>query len=135
MATDVRPLGAPELGMTRAEMLDQATANFQLFSSTSEMFFALLFAYVVAIFIAGNQLTRVQYTLANAMYLLVMFGTLSSAFIAATIANTWLERAGLTSATEWLPVSSTAVRTTLVATSIWFGNRVRHSPETARSRL
>lgn len=130
MTIDIRPLGAPELGMTRAEMLDQATANFELFSSTSEMFFALLFAYVVAMFIAGNQLTRVQYTLANAMYLLVTFGALSSAFSAATIANLWLDRAGMTSAAEWLPVTSTAVRATLVAISIWFGNRVRHSPAT-----
>jgi uncharacterized membrane protein len=129
MAVDVIPLGAPELGMTRAEILEYANTMREISISMGEMFYTLLFAYVVAMYLAGSQLTRMQYAIANTMYLVVMAATVFKLYVSQSVALLWGDYSGLenadSSAEFWVYADATGA-TILVALSLWFGRRIRH---------
>ena len=122
---DIIPLGAPELGMTRAEILSYQIAQEELFLYSWELFLMILFAYTVAMYVAGTKLTRPQRILANTMYIMVMtvqiyrFHTYHVAF------NNWGDYSGLGSvmdeaALNWLPLVSVLLGVALVTLSMWF---------------
>ncbi|MCP5131542.1 MAG: hypothetical protein H6985_18415 [Pseudomonadales bacterium] len=129
MAVDVVPLGVPELGMTRAEILEYANTMREMSISMGEMFYTLLFAYVVAMYLAGSQLTRMQYAIANTMYLVVMAGTVFKLYVLQSVALLWVDYSGLenvdSSAEIWV-YADAASAMILVALSLWFGRRIRH---------
>ena len=129
MAVDVIPLGAPELGMTRAEILDYANSMLDMYHNSNEMFYTLLFAYVVAMYLAGSQLTRMQYIIANAMYLIVIGVTTFYAYLFVTLFYHWGDYSGLGmiegAGHFWRYVEIT-IKALLVVLSIWFGRRIRH---------
>ena len=95
MAVDIIPLGAPDLGMTRAEILSQSNDLMALFSSSSEMFFQFLFAYMIAMYLAGSQLTRGQYAIANVTYLIVMASVLFAGYTLFDTSRAWGDYSGL----------------------------------------
>ena len=130
MAVDTIPLGWPELGMTRAEILVHVNSLHGHYANANEMFYTLLFAYVVAMYLAGSQLTRAQYTIVNVMYLVVMAGTVTSAFGYYAVAVNWLPHTGLervSAISVYMPIMFVMVSSLLVFLSIWFGRKVRHS--------
>ncbi|MEP5570098.1 MAG: hypothetical protein ABJN62_19815, partial [Halioglobus sp.] len=124
---EIIPLGTPELGMTRAEMLEYGSNMSGEAVTTVDTFYTLLFAYVIAMFIAGRLLTRMQYVIANIMYLLVMAITLFTHYQLIRLTNSWIAYAGIHSAfaDEFLWGTS-ALYATLVILSIWFGRKIRH---------
>ena len=122
---DITPLGAPELGMTRAEILSYQIAQEELFLYSWELFLMILFAYTVAMYVAGNKLTLPQRVLANTMYTIVMsvqiyrFHTYHVAF------NEWGDYSGLgtvmvEAAINWLPLVMVLLGVALVTLSMWF---------------
>ena len=133
MATETIPLGAPDLGMTRAEILTYANEAAALFGSNSEMFFQLLFAYMVAMYLAGAQLTRGQYAIANITYLTVMTSQLFAGFTLFTSVRVWGDYSGLSSSAgsfePYWAGTVIGIRAGLVVLSLWFGRRIRH-PQT-----
>ena len=125
MSVDAIPLGRPELGMTRAELIDVAYSAQESFNAETELFYVLLFAYMVAMYIAGSQLTRLQYAIANTMYLLVMANTVLACYLHHSDFLNFMEYAGsniLKGGLYW----TTALRVVLIGLSIWFGRKVRH---------
>ena len=111
-------------------MLEQSNAFFGMFGAETEIFYALLFAYIIAMYLAGSQLTRLQYVIANTMYLLVMANTIFACFNLLGFTFIWLEYAGLQESTEastdWIPITTATLRLALVILSMWFGRRIRH---------
>ena len=125
MSVDVMPLGRPELGMTRAELIDASYAAMDSFNAETELFYVLLFAYIIGMYIAGSQLTRLQYGIANAMYLLVMANTVLACWLHQYQNLLFLEYAGgepFKPGLYW----TAALRVVLVALSLWFGRKIRH---------
>ncbi|MEP4485542.1 MAG: hypothetical protein ABJ013_07940 [Halioglobus sp.] len=127
MAVELIPLGKPELGMTRAEMLEHGSALAELASSGIDTFYTLLFAYIIAMYIAGRQLTTTQYVIANIMYLAVMATTIF--FVVSSLIGdfSWSEFAGLSNGNSrefYLGVGGGFAM--LVILSIWFGRKIRH---------
>jgi hypothetical protein len=53
-------LGAAELGMTRMNMIEIARSYSGSFWSSVETYITLIFAYIVAMFVAGSKLRRKQ---------------------------------------------------------------------------
>ena len=125
MLVDIKPLGSPELGMTRAELVDASYAALESFNAETELFYVLLFAYMVAMYIAGSQLTRVQYAIANTMYLLVMANTVLATFFYHLDSSYWNKAAGYPQ-DDWPLYWTAALRVILIGLSIWFGRKVRH---------
>ena len=64
--------GGAELGMTRYEMLQMMEASNTHFGTAMEMFLTILFGYIVAMYLAGPKLSRVQYAIANTVFLVPM---------------------------------------------------------------
>ena len=125
MSVDVIPLGRPELGMTRAELMDATFAALESYNAETELFYVLLFAYMVAMYIAGSQLTRLQYGITNTMYLLVMANTVWAAFLFHEMSMSFAVAAGaqpFKASIYW----TAALRVVLVALSLWFGRKIRH---------
>jgi hypothetical protein len=99
-----------------------------------DTFYTLLFAYVVAMYLAGAQLTRGQYVIANVMYLLVMATAVLGVHETWTVFLQWVDSAfaseDTTSWSDFRLVLNTTVSVLLVILSIWFGRKVRHpNPE------
>ena len=128
MAVDVIPLGVPELGMTRAELISASFGALESYNAETELFYVLLFAYMVAMYIAGSQLTRLQYAIANSMYLLVMANTIYAAwqFHYVSVELAQAAYAQVRDSMEWSIYWTAALRITLVTLSLWFGRKVRH---------
>ena len=64
--------GGEKLGMTRYEILQMMEANNAYFGDAMEIFLTMLFGYIVAIYLAGPKLSRVQYAIANTVFLVPM---------------------------------------------------------------
>ncbi len=129
MAVDVTPLGNPNLGMTRAEILEYANANLSMAQSSNEMFYTLLFAYVVAMYLAGGQLTRMQYFIVNLMYVIVVGTTAMGSYLFSSAFYIWGEYSGLRAVDGggwWWVYQAALVDAVLIGLSIWFGRRIRH---------
>ncbi|MEP6389408.1 MAG: hypothetical protein ABJ056_05755 [Halioglobus sp.] len=120
------PLGLPELGMTRAEMMEIIAHNTEMAHGMGDTFYTLLFAYIIAMFIAGRLLTRTQYVIANIMYVVVMTLTVFGLFNFSRQANAWVEYAGMHNGFGDFTLVVSALFAILVILSIWFGRKVRH---------
>ena len=75
--------GGEKLGMTRYEILQMVEAHNTHFGTAMEIFLTMLFGYIVAMYLAGPKLSRIQYAIANTVFLvpmanhvLFMYGTL-----------------------------------------------------------
>ena len=127
VAVEITPLGAPELGMTRAEMLDYSSFLIEMSAGITDTYYTLLFAYVIAMYMAGRQLTRAQYAVANVMYLIVMSVTIVSILGSFLLSGEWGDYAGTTSAIpNAVFFGITGVQVILVILSVWFGKKIRH---------
>jgi hypothetical protein len=130
MAIEIIPLGAPQLGMTRAEMLTAFAQYGEAGQGIMDTVITLLFAYVVAMYIAGRQLTRLQYTIANVMYLTIMFSALFGLYRSGVDQALWLERAwgeySLSNLVQAVPVVKLSLFSIVTLLSIWFGSKIRH---------
>ncbi|MEP5567917.1 MAG: hypothetical protein ABJN62_08790 [Halioglobus sp.] len=136
MAVKMDPLGAPELGMSRAEILEYSSSMLEASLSGTELFYTLLFAYVVAMYIAGKQLTKLQYVIANAMYLIVMSMQIFLIYHTTAVQNLWIGYAGLVTNTgNELWMISGGVNAMLVLLSLWFSNKIRHPTSEPPSAL
>ncbi|MEE4277120.1 MAG: hypothetical protein V2I82_01485 [Halieaceae bacterium] len=69
MAAELIPLESPELGMTTAELVMAYYAAMENVQVNIDRFFTLLFAYVAAAYFVAAQLTRIQWGVANALYI------------------------------------------------------------------
>ena len=129
MAVDVIPLGLPELGMTRAEILEHSNTMLDIYYNSAELFYTLLFAYVVSMYLAGSQLSRMQYIIANAMYLIVIGTTAFAGFGLLNLFYVWGDYAGLNkmagAGSQWVHID-VVTKVVLITLSIWFGRRIRH---------
>lgn len=129
MSVDVIPLGNPELGMSRAEILDYANTMLEFFFSSVELFYTVLFAYVIAMYLAGSQLTKVQYVIANIMYLMVVGFTVFSKAVLLSGFYAGANASGLevmSAGGNWWLYQVVITDSLLIGLSIWFGRRVRH---------
>ena len=131
MAIEIIPLGAPQLGMTRAEMLTAFAQYGEAGQGMMDTIITLLFAYVVAMYIAGRQLTRLQYTIANVMYLTIMFFAIFALYRSGVDQAVWLERAWgekylLSNLMQAVPVVKLSLFSIITLLSIWFGSKIRH---------
>ncbi len=64
--------GGEKLGMTRYEILQMGETYNAYVASAMEIYLTILFGYIVAMYLAGPKLTRVQYAIANTIFLVVM---------------------------------------------------------------
>ena len=64
--------GGEKLGMTRYEMLQMMETYNAYFGDTMEIFLTILFGYIIAMYLAAPKLSRVQYAIANTVFLVVM---------------------------------------------------------------
>ena len=64
--------GGAELGMTRYEMLQMAETYNAYYGTALEIFLTILFGYIIAMYLAAPKLSRIQYAIANTMFLVVM---------------------------------------------------------------
>jgi hypothetical protein len=130
MAIEIIPLGAPQVGMTRAEMLTAFAQYGEAGQGIMDTVITLLFAYVVAMYIAGRQLTRLQYTIANVMYLTIMFSAIFGLYRSGVDQALWMERAwgeySLSNLVQVVPVVKLSLFSIVTLLSIWFGSKIRH---------
>ena len=64
--------GGAELGMTRFEILQMAETYKAYYGTALEIFLTILFGYIIAMYLAAPKLSRVQYAIANTVFLVVM---------------------------------------------------------------
>ena len=129
MAVEVIPLGRPELDMTRAEMLAVSDASLEQCIALYGIFFSLLFAYVVAMYLAGSQLTRIQYSIANTLFLLTMLTVILGVYETWESSLLWADFAFEGPRYIWNDLRlwfNTATMVVSVFLAMWFGRRVRH---------
>jgi hypothetical protein len=133
MTAELVPLAFADLGMTRAEILAYSTSMFEHMRAFLEMFFVMLFAYSIAMFVAGSQLTVTQYVLANFMYICSIVLTSFAAVANARLGYDWQLLSNITveyGADLWVPSLIGFFQLAMIVASVWFGRRIRH---TARS--
>ena len=115
--------------MTEAELWEMGYASLSICISMYGIFFTLLFAYVVAMYLAGYQLTKTQYTIANCLYLLTMATVVIGTHDSWEGALLWWEEASEVPRPLWDGLrlwSSTATMVVSVCLAMWFGRKVRH---------
>ena len=61
-----------KLGMTRYEILQMAETYNAYVASAVEIYLTILFGYIVAMYLAGPKLSRIQYAIANTVFLVPM---------------------------------------------------------------
>ena len=61
-----------KLGMTRYEMLQMMETYNAYFGDAYEIFLTILFGYIIAMYLAGPKLSRIQYAIANTVFLVPM---------------------------------------------------------------
>lgn len=129
MAVDLIPLANPELGMTRAELIATADASMSHSIELYSIFFTLVFAYVVAMYLAGSQLTRTQYSIANTLFLLTMVTVVLGVYETWEGYNAWYDRAFDAPRPLWADIRIWLATGTMVVSAslaMWFGRKVRH---------
>jgi len=70
---EIIPLGpdGEKLGMTRYEILQMAETYNAYFGDAMEIFLTILFGYIIAMYLAAPKLSRIQYAIANTVFLVV----------------------------------------------------------------
>ena len=71
---EIIPFGprGEKLGITRYEIFQMAETYNAYVASAMEIYLTILFGYIVAMYLAGPKLSRVQYAIANTIFLVVM---------------------------------------------------------------
>jgi len=141
--------GGAELGMTRYEILQMAETYTAYFTGAVEIQLTILFGYIVAMYLAGPKLSRVQYAIANTVFLVVMASFALTMYWTLAVATQWFAFDGkypdeMASAfNEMMPLWLSTVQfylqwgliigTPLLA--VWFGWRIRKNPPRDRLNL
>jgi len=115
--------------MTEAELNEMGYASLSICIDLYGIFFTLLFAYVVAMYLAGSQLTRTQYSIANILYFLTMATVVVGTHESWQGALLWWDYADGTPRLLWDDLRiwfNTATMVVSVFLAMWFGLRVRH---------
>jgi hypothetical protein len=123
-------LGAAELGMTRMNMIEIARSYAGSFWSSLETYITLIFAYVVAMFVAGSKLRRKQYIVLTTTYSIVSLLVLLAVVGYSFLAIKWLNYSGVSGLGSDLPASirliSLMILLFMLVISIWFGWSIRN---------
>ena len=141
---DVIPFGehGDKLGMTRYEILQMVETYNAYFTSAAEIHLTLLFGYIVAMYLAGPKLSRVQYVIANTMFLLVMAFYALTMYWTQAVSAQWNALDGYYGdewATvyyglmpHWLSLVQFSLQWALIIgtpiLAVWFGWRIRKNP-------
>ena len=64
--------GGEKLGMTRFEILQMMETNNAYYGTALEIFLTILFGYIIAMYLAAPKLSRIQYAIANTVFLVPM---------------------------------------------------------------
>ena len=141
--------GGEKLGMTRFEILQMMETNNAYYGTAMEIFLTMLFGYIIAMYLAGPKLTRVQYAIANTVFLVPMANHVL--FMYRTVVNSaqwdyWDGYYGdemFTRMDEMFPVWLAMVNyylqwvllIGLPLLAVWFGWRIRKNPPQDRLNL
>ena len=115
--------------MTEAELWETGYASLSICIALYGIFFTLLFAYVVAMYLAGSQLTKTQYTIANSLYLLTMATVVLGTHESWEGALQWWDEASDMPRPLWNDLRlwlNTATMLVSVFLAMWFGRKVRY---------
>jgi hypothetical protein len=120
--------GGAELGMTRMNMIEIARSYSDSFWGSLETYIVVIFAYVVAMFIAGIRLRRMEYiTLTTTYSLFAVFVCLATVNYA-SLSLKWLSYSGLKGVGSGYPIATTmgVILLSILVISIWFGWSIRN---------
>lgn len=113
--------------MTPYEMLDLAQSSYATSAAYISIFIALLSAFLVAAYIVGNRLSKMQFLLANILYCTIQSITILTIYNFNTSANYWVhvmrsEALGSseTSNFAYFPETVAVVCVITVVLSVWF---------------
>jgi surface polysaccharide O-acyltransferase-like enzyme len=123
-------LGAAELGMTRMNIIEVQRSYSGTYWSSLETYITLIFAYVVAMFIAGNKLRRKQYIVLTSTYSLISLFVLLVILSYVSLAIKWQNYSGLSYVLADYPATSILIVAmtlfSMLVISIWFGWSIRN---------
>jgi uncharacterized membrane protein YfcA len=115
--------------MNAAELTEIGYSSLAICIALYGIFFTLLFAYVVAMYLAGSQLTHAQYTIVNTLYLLTMATVVLGTHEAWASAHLWWADAWEEPTPLWDKLRlwfNTVTMMVSVFLGMWFGRKVRH---------
>ncbi|MCH1493393.1 MAG: hypothetical protein L7T24_12600 [Luminiphilus sp.] len=141
--------GGEKLGMTRYEILQMMEANIAYFGDAMEIFLTMLFGYIVAIYLAGPKLSRIQYAIANTVFLVPMANHVLFMYRTVVVSTQWDIFDGTYGPEvssfyyENFPLWLTGVNSYLQffiliglpLLAVWFGWRIRKNPPQDRLNL
>ena len=81
--------GGAELGLTRFEILQMMETYNAYFGDAMEIFLTVLFGYIIAMYLAGPKLSRIQYAIANTVFIVVMANHVLFMYRAVVTSNQW----------------------------------------------
>lgn len=123
-------LGAAELGMTRMNIIEVQRSYSSSFWSSLETYITLIFAYVVAMFVAGSKLRRKQYIVLTSTYSLISLLVLLVILSYVSLAIKWQNYSGLSYVLADYPATSILIVAmtlfSMLVISIWFGWSIRN---------
>ena len=141
--------GGAELGMTRFEMLQMMEVSNTHYGTAMEMFLTILFGYIVAMYLAAPKLSRIQYAIANTVFLVPMANHVLFMYRTVVVSGQWAYWDGdygdemFTRMDEMFPVWLAMVNyylqwvllIGLPLLAVWFGWRIRKNPPRERLNL
>ena len=95
MAVELIPLGAPELGMTRGEMLQHIDFLWTYMQEQTDFTVQIVFAWLVAMFFIANKLPTYQFVAAHVFYLIFLLRQYFRIADTGTALDVWYDRIGL----------------------------------------
>ncbi len=148
---EIIPLGpdGEKLGMTRYEILQMAETYNAYFGDAMEIFLTILFGYIIAMYLAAPKLSRIQYAIANTVFLVVTANHVLFMYRAVVTSNQWDNFDGTYGPEvssffyEMFPVWLAMVNfylqffilIGLPLLAVWFGWRIRKNPPQDRLNL
>ena len=138
-----------KLGMTRYEMLQMMETYNAYFGDAMEIFLTILFGYIIAMYLAGPKLSRIQYAIANTVFIVVMANHVLFMYQAMVTSNQWAYWDGDYGAEMfsrmnemfpwWLAMVNFYLQFFLLIClpmlAVWFGWRIRKNPPRERLNL
>ena len=138
-----------KLGMTRYEMLQMMETYNAYFGDAYEIFLTILFGYIIAMYLAGPKLSRIQYAIANSVFIVVMANHVLFMYSTMAVRSQWAYWDGYYDAemfsrmNEMFPVWMNMVNyylqwvllIGLPLLAVWFGWRIRKNPPQDRLNL
>ena len=138
-----------KLGMTRYEMLQMMETYNAYFGDAMEIFLTILFGYIIAMYLAGPKLSRIQYAIANSVFIVVMANHVLFMYSTMAVRSQWAYWDGyygpemFSRMNEMFPVWLSMVNyylqwvllIGLPLLAVWFGWRIRKNPPQDRLNL